>query len=49
MNNENIEMPQESADFAVEELDSLDAPSWNDVVQVTTAGGAAFVIGLSIT
>ncbi|ARX84976.1 MULTISPECIES: hypothetical protein [Streptomyces] len=49
MNHGSIEMPQDSTDFAVEELDSLDAPGWNDVVQVTTAGGAAFVIGLSIT
>ncbi|MEU3371265.1 hypothetical protein ACFYM2_26035 [Streptomyces sp. NPDC006711] len=48
MNQETFEA-MESTDFTVEELDSLDAPSWNDVVQVTTAGGAAFVIGLSIT
>lgn len=43
----------ELTDFAVEELDTLSAPGWldaaHDVTQITALGGAAFVIGLSIT
>jgi hypothetical protein len=43
----------ESADFTVEELDSLSAPGFwdvaHDVTQVSALGGVAFVVGLSIT
>ncbi|MFB1048013.1 hypothetical protein [Streptomyces chrestomyceticus] len=43
----------EEVNFTVEELEALDAPGWRDaalgVTQATAAGGAAFVIGLSIT
>ncbi|MEV0449770.1 hypothetical protein [Streptomyces sp. NPDC050600] len=50
MNKEEFDVSEfASTDFTVEELDTLAAPSWNDVVQVTTAGGIAFVVGLSIT
>ncbi|MFD7903773.1 hypothetical protein ACFV4F_20320 [Kitasatospora sp. NPDC059722] len=51
--NQDITAQPEAADFAVEELDTLAAPGWldtaHDVTQITALGGAAFVIGLSIT